>query len=243
LLSDTTALLQQRLAVVDATRNLNLLMGTELESEYTFSTPMEAPATLPQLSDMQTRLDSGNTQLQLQYLNLMLMDQDLRLARSARYPALNFQSGWSNAASSFQVGDLSGDGQTINYYANFTLSFNLYGGGVVRRNIEQLELSRQITELTTADLRRSLNVELKSEYDRYRMQADLVSISSQNVADAKLNLELSEDRLNRGLINSFNFRDAQVAYRNAQYSHYVQLFQLLNAEAALRKLTGELVGR
>lgn len=242
LLSDTTALLQQQLAVVDATRNLNLLMGEDSEATYMFDSPMTAPEAIPALEELTSKLQSGNRQLQLQYLDLQLMDQDLKLARGSRYPALGFQSGWSNSQSAFAVGELSGNGTTTNYYANFTLSFNLYGGGAIRRQIQQLELSREISELTAEDLKRSLMSELNSGYDRYRMQADLVGISKANVDDALVNLQLSEDRFNRGQINSFNFRDAQVAYRNAQYTHYLQLYQLLTAEAGLRKLTGELVG-
>lgn len=242
LLTDTTTLLQQRLTLTDASRNLMLLMGKESESEFTFTTEMAIPDAVPERSMLSAKLDSSNTQLRLQYMDNLLLAQDLKLARNARYPSLSFQSGWSNSANSFRVGDLSGDGEISSYYANFTLSFNLYGGGAVRRNIQALQISEAINDLSTQDLQRSLSKELNSSYDRYLMQSELVALASQNVGDARTNLRLSEDRFNAGQINSFNFRDAQVAYQNAQYSYYLNLYSLLTTEAALRKLTGELVG-
>lgn len=241
LLSDTTQVLQQRLAVDDARRNLNVLMAVPLETAYLLSTPMALPTESPSLADMQARMDTANTSLKLQYFDNRLLEQDLRLAKAARYPALSFQSGWSQTQSSFTVGDLSGDGKTLNYYANFTLSFTLYGGGAVRRNIEVLQINEAIRALTTAELKQSLQQQLRSNAAQFNAQRELVNLAAQNVADAQLALELSEDRWRTGLINAFNYRDAQVAYLNAQYSYLLNLFNALNTEAALRKLTGELV--
>lgn len=242
LLTDTTSFLQQQLTLIDAGRNLNLLMGEDAESTFTFTTEMSIPEAIPDRSMLSARIDSSNTQLRLQYMDNMLLSQDLKLARNARYPSLSFQSGWSNSANSFTVGELSAEGQVSSYYANFTLSFNLYGGGAVRRNIQALQINEEINQLSTEDLRRSLKNELNVSYDRYAMQQDLVALASLNVDDARTSLRLSEDRFNAGLINSFNYRDAQVAYQNAQYSYFLNLYSLLTTEAALRKLTGELVG-
>ena len=69
----------------------------------------------------------------------------------------------------------------------------------------------------------------------------LLLLQTENVENAQLNLDLANDRFKSGLINSFDYRQVQAQYLNAQLERLRALRNLNASQAELVRLTGGLV--
>ena len=55
------------------------------------------------------------------------------------------------------------------------------------------------------------------------------------------NLEIAQDRFKAGTINSFNYRDIQLVYLNAALAKAEAVFNLIDTQTELMRLTGNIV--
>jgi outer membrane protein TolC len=96
-----------------------------------------------------------------------------------------------------------------------------------------LNLSSEITH--------SLSNVLSQLFELYNIQKDLLMVADENLAAAKLNFEISEERFRNGAINSFNFRDAQIVYLNAALQRLNSIYNLISTDTEIARLTGSII--
>jgi outer membrane protein len=241
IIADSTNYLMQELAARNAQRNLNLLMAESEDIQWELTTGLGDPAAVFVIEDLQSRMRSSNQQMKNQYLNLRLIEEDVNRARSSLYPVVSFQAGINQADSRFKVGELEGDGTTLNYFGNFVLNFNLFNGGKARRSLQNAKIQTEISSLGLADLELRLDAELRTTYERYQAQQRIFGMSNRNVSNAKRTMEIANDRFQNGVINSFDYRDVQLVYLNASTLQLENLYNLLATHTGLVRLTGGLV--
>lgn len=241
IVADSTNYLMQELAVVNATRNLNLLMNEPVDTPWEFITQLTDPDVVFVLDDLAARMASSNQQMKNQYLNVRLIEEDVNRARSSLYPVVTFQAGVNQTDSKFQVGEFEGEGTTLNYFGNFVLSFNLFNGGKARRTLQNSKIQEEISALSFAELDLRLSAELRNSFDRYQAQQRIYSMSSQNASNAERMMNIANDRFQNGVINSFDYRDVQLVYMNANTLELENLFNLLSTHTNLVRLTGGLL--
>jgi outer membrane protein TolC len=87
----------------------------------------------------------------------------------------------------------------------------------------------------------SLGNLLKNYYDLYNIRKELYMVSLANVESATLNMEISTEKFRSGAINSFNFRDVQVIYLRAAASKFQAIYNLIDIQTELLRLTGGII--
>ncbi|HSG68247.1 MAG TPA: TolC family protein, partial [Bacteroidales bacterium] len=130
---------------------------------------------------------------------------------------------------------------SLDYYANFTLSFNLFNGGNVRRGIQNARIGERIGELEIAEMEISLANLMRNYYELHKIRKELYMVSVANLESASLNMEISTDKFRSGAINSFNFRDVQVLYLRAAAAKYEAIFNLIDIQVELLRLSGGII--
>ena len=121
------------------------------------------------------------------------------------------------------------------------MNFNVFNGFNTERQIAVARLNERITELETKDLVRSVENELFVVHDNYVARRRLLSLQTQNVANAQINLELANERFQRGLISTFDFRQIQLQYLNAKLERIRALRNINASQVELIRLIGGLV--
>ena len=58
---------------------------------------------------------------------------------------------------------------------------------------------------------------------------------------AKINYQLANDRVNRGIINSFDLRDIEIAFLNSGISFLQSIYNLNESYLELVKITGGII--
>jgi outer membrane protein TolC len=246
LYTDSSNKVLQNLAQRNAIRNLNLIMGEDVDKEWNLTSEIKPDLNTKDLSTLKKEMLSNNTNIKNQYINIALTQQDISLAKSQFFPVINFNSGFNSSVGVLNTNDVNSpisnaQSKNLNYYGNFTLNFKLYDGGKVRRGIKALELQNEVDQLRTSQMIDQLNFELTNVYELYLTRLQIFELTKKAFLVAKDNMDIAKLKEESGLINSFNFRDIQMAYLSAGVALYQASYDLLESNATLLKMTGKII--
>ena len=249
-LTDSSNYIQQVQNFHNAVRNLNLLMGVDVDLAYELTDSLFVEPQVFDREDLFNRMTSDNSNLKNQYLNQEIFKRDVLLARSSLYPIVSLNL---NGSRNQQIQDLSSavfaNGQTgdsgiksttLNYTAGITLNFTLFNGGRIRTQLENAKVNEQIALIQVSELKASLKNNLISNLDQYNLRSRLLSIAKENVETANLNLQLGTDRYRNGTISSFDYRDIQINYLTSSLNYLQAIYNVIETETELMRLTGGL---
>ncbi|MFP5471117.1 MAG: TolC family protein [Bacteroidia bacterium] len=242
MMTDSSNVLMQKIAYKNALRNLNLVMNQDLEKEYNLTETLPQQFSEYVYSDLKGKMLESNLSLKNEYINKELFSKDVDIAKSTMYPVVSFGAGANVSRSQFRIGDFpSIPGTNINYFASFTLSFNIFDGGKVKRAIQSLGIQQKVTDLTIEKMSQSLEKDLLEKYQTYLAQKSIFDLNTSLFSIAQKNLDLTAQRYESGLVNSFNYRDVQVAYLNAGISTLEAKFNAFITHLDLTALTGGII--
>ncbi|MBE0640572.1 MAG: TolC family protein, partial [Bacteroidales bacterium] len=86
-----------------------------------------------------------------------------------------------------------------------------------------------------------LKHEALAMFELYNVQLQQFDLSKENLAAAKLNLQLAEEKYRNGALSSFNYRDVQLIYLDAALSEVAVRYQVLESGLELKRLTGNIL--
>jgi outer membrane protein TolC len=255
-LTDSVNVLNQRLVARNAQRDLNLLLAEKnIDQLYILTDKLEV---VPQDFDWQTlekEMMAANPDLRKQFLSQEVLKTTLAYQKALAMPTLNFEAGFST---NFNRQDLSQaifaggnieppqkpiNARTMNYFGNFTVSFTLFNGGRIQRAIERARMDENIGNLGIEQIQLSLSRDLSAALDLYNVRKQLLNINTQARKVAERNLEISQERFQAGIINSFDYRQVQNNYQNAAFSELQAIYNLLDSHTTLMRLTGGILKR
>lgn len=78
-------------------------------------------------------------------------------------------------------------------------------------------------------------------FSSYQVHKAVLSLANEQEASAKLNLDLSADKLKNGSINSFNYRDVQIMYMNAAIAKFRAIYNVAQSNTDLLRITGGII--
>jgi outer membrane protein TolC len=246
LYTDSSNKILQNLAQRNAVRNLNLIMGEDVDKEWDLTSEIKPDLNIKDLSTLKKEMLSNNTNIKNQYINIALTQQDISLAKSQFFPVVSFNSGLNSSIGVLNTNDVNSpisnaQSKNLNYYGNFTLNFKLYDGGKVRRGIKALELQNEADQLRTSQMTDQLDFELTNVYELYLTRLQIFELTKKAFFVSKDNMDIAKLKEESGLINSFNFRDIQMAYLSAGVALYQASYDLLESNATLLKMTGKII--
>lgn len=242
LLTDSSNLLTQKVNYNNSLKNLNLVLGVELDSEWNLTDEMSTKTQIFNLQDLQSETFRNNTNINNQCINNEIIRQDIILAKSAYYPIVSFNSGASYNESTYDVGDSgyegSNTGETLNYYANLSINFRLYDGGNYKTLLQESEIRDLINDLNIEKKHREIKNQLSINYEKYNSNIIIYNLRKKAFDIAQINYQLANDKNNRGNINSFDLRDIEIAYLNSGISYLQSVYNLNESYLNLVKITG-----
>ena len=246
LYTDSTNIVLQQLSLNNAIRNLNLIMGEDVEKKWFLTSKIKPELNNKNFSVLKKEMLSNNTNIKNQYINIALTQQDISLAKSQFYPVINFNAGLNTSFGQLSTKDVNAPignaaSRNLNYYGNFTLNFKLFDGGKVKRGIKALEIQNEVDQLQMAQMTNQLIFELKNVYELYQTRTKIFELTKKAFVVSQSNLEIAKLKEQSGLINSFNFRDIEMAYLSAGVALYQASYDLLESNATLLKMTGKII--
>lgn len=241
-LSDSVNYLQQDLGLQEANLLLRLLLALDEQQLLKLIDDFAVEMNDYVLDSLINRMYRSNKTLCNQYINQKLYENSTALARSEYYPALYFGAGadYSNTRLKYDPGS-DNTAYAFGYYASFSLSFNLFNGGATRRAVQNAQINEEIGNINISELRKTLGNSLHNQFILFGIRKKLVLTAGASVQTTGLNMELAAEKFRAGAINSFNYRDIQLNYRNASLRKLEAMYNLISAETELLRLTGGII--
>ena len=246
LLADSSSFYLQELAYRNSIRNLNLLMGSDIEKEWILSSEIKPELNDKDFNTLKSEMLANNTNIKNQFLNISLNQKDISIAKSSFYPNINLNAGTNTSTGKLKTNDANApfpgaSSRNLNYYANFTLNFRLFDGGKVRRAIKALEIQNEVNQTQLEQMQQQLILELSNTFALYQTRKKIFELNKKAFIASKENLKIARFKEKTGLINSFNFRDIEMNYLSSGVNLYQSSFDLLESNATLLKLTGKII--
>ncbi len=256
-LSDSTALIAQRVGYRNAVRNLLQLMGrdninqeVDLVDDLTYDPANYDPA------DLEDRLVTANRNLQNLLINRDLAALQTQLIQTEYKPtvglggAVGYDVGVQTGTQTFEFGgdqpgreqDLPGvASRTLSGNVGFTASYLIFDGGNRRVREQSARLQEITAQLDYQATEQQLRTALYNTLALYENQAEIIGITQALIDNAERNLQIGEERFRGGTINSFDYRQIQLNYANAEFQLLNALLDLKNTETELLRVTGQIL--
>lgn len=242
-LQDKSNMLLQESEYNNSLRELNLLMGEKSEKRYNLVSSFSPVLKNYQLSVLLEKMSSSNNTLKNQYLSLKINELDFKLSSSAYYPQVSFYASGSYLDNSNNYTNRGiVDYEKTSILAGVNLTYKLFDGGNKRRAIRIAKIQKDIGEIEKDEMILKLSNQLASALEIFNVRKEMYILAEENLKAAELNLTISKEKYDSGVINSFNYRDIQILYMNVANARLNSIYNLINANTLLVKLTGGLIG-
>jgi len=241
MLIDSTNSIIQAKNMNMAMQAVNMAMGNKYYKEYELTDELKYQKETYNFDKLQQKMASLNGELLNQYLNLTLRRNDIGLLRAKRYPTLAINGGATRNSNSTKFPEIPKiKGKNFNFYLNFSVSYNLFDGGELRRAMQEGKLREKIENLKIDEIKQELSSELQNAITNYNIQLQIITINEKVISNLKENVILEIDRYKNGFSSLLDYRSLQQEYLQAEQTRLEAIYELLVSETEILKLTGSL---
>lgn len=230
--------LQQLLA--NSKRNLNLLLGKPISTNFTVDTNI----TFNNLFTYQEVLEKAtknNIDIKQLEKSIVLNQLDIKINKADLLPTLNLNS-------SYGINKTVNDG-TYTYAnllskglsAGITLNWNIFDGGFTKTRIDNSKIIANNLQIQQQQLNATLEKEIANAIASYSNALYILQAEEKNVETNIRNFNRTEEQFKLGQISSIEFRQAQLNLLNAQSNYNQAKYAAKNAEIYILQLSGDIL--
>jgi outer membrane protein TolC len=159
------------------------------------------------------------------------------MSKANRYPKIDLFAGYQYSKTFSEVGFFSSN-QKYGPTVGVSVSFNLFNGGAVNREIKNTKIFTENSQLTKQDVTQNINADVLKLYNEHVSLGKRITLAKSNVATMQKVYETASEQLKKGAINGYDFRLTQLTLLNSELT----LMQLQLAskaiEISLNRLSG-----
>lgn len=238
--SDSILLLTQKNTIQKLEVDLNRVLNNELENPFSFNDQGFNMLTIPVKDSLFSLVANSNSLLQQQLLQELIAETNLRMAKANRYPQVDLFVGYQYSKTTAAVGFFVSN-QNVGPTVGVNVSYNLFNGGAVNREIKNTVITNENTALTTLNVNQNLNADVLNFYNEYNSILQRITLAKSNVESMKKVYNTAEEQLKQGAINGYDFRLTQLSLLNAEVTLMQLNFSLKAIEINLNRMSGNVL--
>ena len=238
--SDSILYLAQENEIKSLMIEINRVLNIDLENEIVVNDDSITIAPMPQRDSLLSLVEANNYQLELKRLQELISESDLRMAQADRYPKIDLFGGYRYSKSFAEVGFIQSN---RNYGPTFgvTISYNLYKGGAVNREIKNTRIIAENQTLEREEVNTNLDADVLHLYTQYQSVMDRIALAASNVEAMDKVYIVAAQQLQSGAINGYDFRLTQQSLLRAEVTLLNLKFTLKAIEINLNRLSGRVL--
>ena len=237
--NDSTSLLDARLALDEARRNLSLLLDRESSSDLAVDTSV---AYMPSADVDRFKSDAfdGNAAYLISLTGLDQARLQRSIARASWFPRLDLQMtyGYNRSVGGFT---LDYDDPTRTFTTYLSLNFNIFNGFQTKAANQNATLAVRNSELYLDQARLDLDRQIVNAHDSYTNSLSVLALQERNLRSAELNFQRTEELFRLGQATTTTFREAQLNLIRAKSNIAAAKYRAKINELELLRLTGRLL--
>ena len=224
----------------NAKRDLNLLMGREVNTPFTVDTTVYYVR----------NVDINALREEVQNKNITILQIDRQIA-SSEYQVGISKSGWiprigASASYSWNKNDFEAnsgfaDVRTTGPLLGLNLNWNIYDGGATSTRVQNAKVALESQKINKERAQQQLDRDLNNAWTTYQTALFILDAQKKNLQTSQRNFDRTQEQNKFGQVTSIEFRQAQVNLLNASLIYNEAKYAAKNAELALLQLSGHLL--
>ena len=243
--NDSITLLNINREFANAKRNLNLILGREIQKDFEVDTTVTYNIGLT-LESVLFSAKARNTVLQQAEKNIELSKFDLKINQSNWYPIIGVNGGygWNNLHTESDVVNpfALATNTTKGLNGGLSLSWNVFDGGATKTRVQNAKIAIDNSEIIKEQIEQELERNIANAWETYQNALFVLQAEKKNMETNKRNFERSSEQFKLGQIISVEFRLAQVNYLNSVTNFNLAKYTAKIAELNLLQLSGNILG-
>ena len=236
---DSVNLLNALLSVENAIRDLNAIMGNNINDTYRVETNLETNSLLNIETLTEAALEH-NALINLNRQQLAVSEAQLKIIDAEKSPIINTGASYDFNYTDSPSGAFIDQSNSQGLSANIGISVNLFDGSrKIRKQNAILALTNQ--QLRISEVEQSIERDLINAWSNYQNALYILEVEQSAVATNQENFSRTQEYFNAGQVNSIEFRQAQLNLLNAQISSNNAAYDVKLAEIQLLQLSGKLM--
>jgi outer membrane protein len=242
---DSINLLNIQRELANAKRDLNVILGREVNIDFAVDTAVTYAIDLTYDAMLQSAKINNTLLLQAEK-NVTLSDYDLKINKSSWVPnvGINGAYNWrdsntdSNISNPFSLASQTSKG----IVGGVNVSWNIFDGGSTRTRVHNAKIAIDNSNIEKELIEKDLERNVANAWETYQNSLFVLSAEEKNVETNKRNFERSQEQYRLGQIITVEFRLAQVNLLSAVNSYNQAKYTAKVAELRLLQLGGRLIG-
>ena len=236
---DSVNILNFQQQLTNAKRNLNLIMGRDLESDFDIDTLVLFDDF--SLDELIAGIDNKNTDLLIMDKNVSLSELSIKMNKARLKPTISAVGNYGLSGgfndTNYSIKNQFGTGLT----AGLSLSWNIFDGGATKvrnqnalKQIDNLQVQKEL-------IRQQIISEMRNYYQTYQTQKYVMQVELENIKTSKINFKRTHDLFNIGRVTSVEFRQAQLNLFNSLLNYKKAKYNAKTAELNILQLSGNIL--
>lgn len=242
---DSINLLNIKRELANAKRDLNVILGREVNVDFDVDTSVTYALDLT-YEKMLASAKERNTLLLQAEKNVTLSDYDLKINKSAWIPSVgvNGAYSWNDLDQSTNLDNpFAFAGRTATgISAGVSVFWNIFDGGQTKTRVQNAKIAIDNSNIQKELVEKDLERNVANAWETYQNSLFILEAERKNVETNKRNFERSEEQFKLGQIINVELRLAQVNFLNAVNSFNQAKYTAKVAELRLLQLAGQLIG-
>jgi len=237
--TDSINLLTAINAKAQLSRQLNYLMGSQIDNRVDIDTEVKAFENLV-FDEVMMRAKLNNVLLVMAGIQENIAEVDQKLAMANQYPTVALSSSYGLNASQNGAGIVL-EQSNVGFASGVTVSIPIFTGGRTKIAMENAAVKMEQSAVQKQQNERLVEKEVHDFWSQYEFYKSVLTIEQKNIETAELQVSRATDQLKLGQITSVEFRQAQLNLLASKNRINAAKFNLKKAEYQLLRLNGTLV--
>jgi len=172
---------------------------------------------------------------------ITLRKEDISQQKSDYYPKVDLFAGY-NYYNPDPYSFISGaEGWQDHWNAGVRASWSLFDGGRRRANVSESKLNMAIEEDEYFDLRRTVELEIRTHWLRGRDSAEIINATTESIELAERALTIARTRFDAGLSTNLEVTQSNLELSDARLARFAAFYEYMNAVAGMKYAIGILL--
>ncbi|MCM1031509.1 MAG: TolC family protein [Oscillibacter sp.] len=236
--ADSSKYMKQKELLKSSYISLNMLMNSALEQDmYVRDSIVLRPVLL--LEELRNSTLEYNTSLLMARKDQKISAMDVKLARSALFPTLDFNGGYNYSLTKTPQATTTLN-RTNGVYWGFTLSMNVFECLENHRKIKNARLQQEYAEWSYREIELQILADLAQLYNTYENNLQIVNFENESAEVAFENLDAALEKYKLGSLSGIEFREFQRSYIDAVDRKLASIYQAKVSELSLLLISGRI---
>lgn len=237
--ADSSNYMKQKELLKSAYIALNTIMNADLQQDRYVQDSIELRETLG-YEELRAGMLERNTVLLRARRDRKISELDMRSARAALFPTLDFDAGYRYSRTETPEAATALN-RTNGPYWGFSIGMKLFDRLENRRKIKNARLDLENAELSYREAEQKLRADLAQLYNTYENNLQIVNFEQESARVAFDNLDAAIEKYKLGTLSGIEFREFQRSYIDAIDREVSAVYQAKISELSLLLISGQMM--